>query len=46
MSSFISWDSKVTTVNAVLGGVSDFVRRKMKADGIYKDFISITQVSG
>jgi hypothetical protein len=44
MSSFVSWDSKITTVNALLGGVSDLVRQKMKTDGIYDDFISVTQV--
>lgn len=45
VSSFVSWDSKITTVNALLGGVTDFVRTKMKADGIYKEFLSITNVS-
>jgi len=45
MSSFISWDSKITTVNALLGGVSSFVREKMKIDGIYNEFIAVTQVS-
>jgi hypothetical protein len=44
MSSFVSWDSKITTVNAILGGVSDFVRLKMKVDGIYNEFIGVTQV--
>ena len=44
MSSFVSWDSKITTVNAILGGVSDLVRQKMKTDGIYNEFISVTQV--
>ena len=43
-SSFVSWDSKVTTVNAVLGGVSKFVAKKMKSDGLYEEFISIVQV--
>ncbi|KAE9378230.1 putative GPI anchored protein [Stipitochalara longipes BDJ] len=43
MSSFVSWDSKITTVNAILGGVSDLVRQKMKTDGIYDGFISVTQ---
>jgi hypothetical protein len=31
-------------VNAVLGGVKDFVRVKMQDDGIYDEFISVTQV--
>lgn len=44
-SSFVSWDSKITTVVAVLGGVGDFVREKMKGDGIYREFISVAQVS-
>ena len=43
-SSFVSWDSKITTVNAILGGVGDFVRVKMKSDGIYQEFISVLQV--
>ncbi|KAH7420027.1 putative GPI anchored protein [Cadophora sp. MPI-SDFR-AT-0126] len=42
-SSFVSWDSKITTVIAVLDGVGNFVRDKMKRDGIYKEFISVTQ---
>ena len=45
MSSFVSWDSKITTVNAILGGVSDFVRQKMQNDGIYAEFIAVLQVS-
>jgi hypothetical protein len=44
MSSFVSWDSKITTVNAVLGGVSNFVRQKMQDDGIYQEFLAITHV--
>lgn len=43
-SSFVSWDSKITTVNAILGGVGDFVREKMKNDGIYDEFIAVLQV--
>jgi hypothetical protein len=43
ISSFVSWDSKITTVNALLGGVTDFTRQKMKSDGIYGEFIAITQ---
>lgn len=39
ISSFVSWDSKITTVNALLGGVQSIVSRKMKADGIYDAFI-------
>lgn len=44
VSSFVSWDSKVTTVAALLGGVSDLVRAKMKEDGIYQEFIRVTKV--
>jgi hypothetical protein len=43
-SSFVSWDSKITTVNAVLGGVSQFVETKMRNEGLYDEFISIVQV--
>ncbi|OZJ01651.1 hypothetical protein BZG36_05205 [Bifiguratus adelaidae] len=40
-SSFVSWDSKITTVNALLGGVYSIVGDKMKKDGIYNEFIDI-----
>ena len=43
ISSFVSWDSKITTVNAILGGVSAFTREMMKADGIYDEFAQIVQ---
>ena len=45
ISSFVSWDSKITTVNALLGGVVPFVRAKMKVDGIYEEFLEVTNVS-
>lgn len=45
MSSFVSWDSKVTTVNALLGGVTGFAREKMKGDGIYNEFVSVLKVN-
>ena len=45
VSSFVSWDSKVTNVIALLGGASDLVKQKMKRDGIYRDFVRIAQVS-
>lgn len=45
VSSFVSWDSKVTNVIALLGGASDLVKQKMKKDGIYRDFVRIAQVS-
>lgn len=44
VSSFVSWDSKITTVTALLGGVVDLVRDKMKADGVYGEFIRVTKV--
>ncbi|GAB0136373.1 hypothetical protein EsDP_00004674 [Epichloe bromicola] len=43
VSALVTWDSKVLTVVALLGGVGDFVRLKMKKDGIYGEFISITK---
>lgn len=42
VSAFVSWDSKITTVVALLGGVSNIVRAKMKTDGLYDEFINIT----
>ncbi|KAH6888458.1 hypothetical protein B0T10DRAFT_514173 [Thelonectria olida] len=43
VSALLTWDSKVTTVVALLGGVTDLVRQKMKADGIYNDFVHIAK---
>lgn len=45
VSSFVSWDSKITTVAALLGGVQDLVRDKMKKDGVYGEFLRVTKVS-
>jgi hypothetical protein len=46
ISTFVSWDSKITTVNAILGGDGEnYVKKKMKEDGIYEEFIDIVQVS-
>lgn len=42
ISSFVSWDSKITTVAAILGGVVDSVRTKLKKDGLYDEFIKVT----
>ncbi|KAF8499481.1 putative GPI anchored protein [Hysterangium stoloniferum] len=42
-SAFVSWDSKVTTVNGILGGVSFLVRSKMQREGIYDEFIEVVQ---
>jgi hypothetical protein len=44
VSALLTWDSKVTTVNALLGGVTDLVRQRMKADGIYDEFITYAEV--
>lgn len=44
VSALVTWDSKITTVVALLGGVGDLVRPKMKRDHIYNDFIAITKV--
>ncbi|KAJ6097338.1 hypothetical protein N7499_001712 [Penicillium canescens] len=43
VSALVTWDSKVTTVSALLGGVTDFVRQKMKADKIYDEFVDIIE---
>ncbi|XP_044718999.1 GPI anchored protein [Hirsutella rhossiliensis] len=43
VSALVTWDSKVTTVVALLGGVGDLVRGKLKVDGAYEEFISVTQ---
>ncbi|KXT07217.1 hypothetical protein AC578_2453 [Pseudocercospora eumusae] len=40
VSSFVSWDSKITTIVALLGGVRDLVREKMRRDGVYDEFLS------
>jgi hypothetical protein len=40
ISSFVSWDSKITTVNAILGGVQDIVKRTLVREGNYKIFIT------
>lgn len=46
VSALVTWDSKVTTVVALLGGVTDLVRDRLKADGFYKEFVEIANVSG
>ncbi|KAG8423949.1 hypothetical protein J3458_000793 [Metarhizium acridum] len=43
VSALVTWDSKITTVLALMGGVGGLVRPKMKRDRIYKDFIAITK---
>jgi hypothetical protein len=41
----VTWDSKVTTVLSLMNGVVDLVRERMKSDGIYNEFLKITEVS-
>ncbi|KAJ5963618.1 uncharacterized protein N7479_003494 [Penicillium vulpinum] len=41
VSVLLTWDSKITTVVATLGGVNGFVRQKMKADNLYDEFVDI-----
>ncbi|PHH77905.1 hypothetical protein CDD83_4070 [Cordyceps sp. RAO-2017] len=43
VAALVTWDSKVTTVMALLGGVGDLVRRKMKTDGVYREFVAVTE---
>jgi len=42
-SAFVSWDSKVTTVNGILGGVLSLVRTRMQREGIYDKFIDVVR---
>lgn len=42
-SAFVSWDSKMTTLNGLLGGVTSLVRPKLKKDGVYNEFISVVE---
>lgn len=43
ISAFVSWDSKITTVVALLGGVGELVKQKMMVDDIYDKFINVTE---
>ena len=45
VSALVTWDSKVTTVVSLLGGVGDLVRDKLKRDRKYDEFVSVTEVS-
>lgn len=40
-SAFVSWDSKITTVNGILGGVTSLVRTRMRREGVYGEFIRV-----
>lgn len=44
MSALLTWDSKVSTVNAILGGVFGLVSQKMKAENIYNSFVERMEV--
>jgi hypothetical protein len=44
VSALLTWDSKVLTVVSILGGVGDLVRERLKADGVYDEFIQIAEV--
>ena len=35
ISPMTTWDSKITTVIGMMGGISDIISRKMKHDSIY-----------
>ncbi|KAK4934149.1 hypothetical protein LTR66_015704 [Elasticomyces elasticus] len=41
VSAFVSWDSKITTIVALLGGVGEFVGRRMKREGLYDEFVRV-----
>ncbi|KAL3956127.1 hypothetical protein ACCO45_008973 [Purpureocillium lilacinum] len=43
VSALVTWDSKVTTVVSLLGGVGDLVRDKLKRDRKYDEFVSVTE---
>ncbi|KAF8576240.1 putative GPI anchored protein [Ramaria rubella] len=42
-SAFVSWDSKMTTVNGILGGVTELVRAKMQREGVYETFVEVVE---
>lgn len=41
ISTFVSWENKVPTLVGLVGGIGDFVRAKMKEDGIYDEFLRV-----
>lgn len=43
ISPLTTWDTKMTTVCAMLGGVSEFTRKALIKDGLYQNFISRIQ---
>ena len=38
-----TWDTSVTTVLGLVGGVVDLVREVMEVDGVYGDFVSVVE---
>ena len=40
ISPMTTWDSKITTVLAMMGGITDIIQRRMVADKVYDSFIS------
>ncbi|GAB7361788.1 hypothetical protein MBLNU230_g1832t1 [Neophaeotheca triangularis] len=43
ISNSVSWEGKITTAVALLGGVAGHVRAQMEEDGIYEEFIEVTE---
>ncbi|KAK4504725.1 hypothetical protein PRZ48_002687 [Zasmidium cellare] len=43
VSSFVSWDSKITTVVALGGGVGGLVREKLKGEGRHGEFLRVVE---
>jgi hypothetical protein len=43
ISAFVSWDSKVTTLVALLGGVGEFVGEGLRKEGNYAEFRRVLQ---
>jgi len=43
ISPVVTWDSKITSAVAMLGGVADIVAKGLKSDGVYDRFTSVVQ---
>lgn len=41
VSPLLTWDSKITTVLAMLGGLQDIVKQRMIKDNVYDKFIKV-----
>jgi hypothetical protein len=37
----LTWDSKITTVIGIMGGITDIIAAKMKKDLVYDKFVDI-----